>query len=188
MSFNSWNQTLMTAQTPGSALANTNVATSLLPPAARFTTPAGALQFVGQKMCLRMSGVISTYVGSPGTLSLSVLFGAATVFASGAIALNTTAQTNQTWRLDLDLDVRSVGNQQNATILGTGEFKSRAVVGSAAAGAGGGGTALLPDTNPTVGTGFDSTVAQVVDVFGQWSAANPANSIQLLSYELVNCI
>jgi hypothetical protein len=186
MSYNSWNQSLITAQTPGAALANSTLATSLLPPAARFTLPANLLN-IGTKFRIRCSGVVSTVVSAPGNLAFNVLFGSATVFGSGPIALNTTAVTNQTFDYESDITCRSIGNQQNATMLGTGKFSGRATVGAAANGVGGSGGMLIPDTNPTVGTGFDSTVSVVIDLLGQFSVANPSNSIQLLQYELILC-
>jgi hypothetical protein len=37
---------------------------------------------------------------------------------------------------------------------------------------------VLPyNAAPAVGTGFDSTAAQLVDLFATWSVANAANSI-----------
>jgi hypothetical protein len=66
--------------------------------------------------------------------------------------------------------------------MGIGRFTSESVVGSAA------GTALttmLPATAPVVGTGFDSTVTNVVDLFGTWSLSN-ANSIQVHKFTLTS--
>jgi len=41
----------------------------------------------------------------------------------------------------------------------------------------------MPNTTPAVGTGFDSTVSMVVDMFGTFSLNN-ANAIQLHQYWL----
>jgi hypothetical protein len=43
---------------------------------------------------------------------------------------------------------------------------------------------LLPASSPAAGTGFDSTAAFVVDVFGTWSVANASNSIRLDQFSL----
>jgi hypothetical protein len=40
---------------------------------------------------------------------------------------------------------------------------------------------MLPNAAPAVGTGFDSTVDMVLDLFGTWSLNN-ANSIQVHQY------
>ncbi len=183
MSSNSWNQTLITAQVDGTALTNSTTATSLLPAAAKFSMPANLLK-IGDVLRVRAVGRISTVVTTPGTLTLDVRFGSTVVFNGGAMALNTTAQTNATWDLEVYLTVRSIGATTTATVLGTGKWSSRAIVGSAAAGSGAGGTLLLPDTAPAVGTGFDSTASFVVDLFGTWSVANASNSIQVHQFEL----
>ena len=187
MSQNTWKQTLITSQVDGAALTNSAVAASILPPAAKFALPSNLCQ-IGMKMQLKASGRISTVVTTPGTLLLDVRLGATTViFNTGAMNLNVTAQTNASWELDLDLIVRSIGSGTVATILGTGKFSSRALIGSAAVAAGYGSVAVVPDTAPAVGTGFDSTATNVVDMFGTWSVANAANSILVHQYELVLC-
>jgi hypothetical protein len=187
LSYNSWNQSLITQQVDGTALATSTTATSLLAPAARFTLPANLLQ-VGTKLKVKASGRISTVVTTPGTLTLDVRLGASTViFNGGAMNLNVTAQTNAAWEFEADLLCRSIGNGTVATILGTGKFLSRALIGSPAVAAGYAGAAILPDTAPVVGTGFDSTVAQTLDFFGTWSVSNAANSILCHQFELVLC-
>ena len=52
---------------------------------------------------------------------------------------------------------------------------------------GGSGILLLPTATPVVGTGFDSTVSNVMDMFGTWSISN-ANSIQthIFTFEAMN--
>jgi hypothetical protein len=46
-------------------------------------------------------------------------------------------------------------------------------------------TLLIPNTTPAVGTGFDSTVANLVQVFGTFSIANAANAVQVQQYSLI---
>lgn len=187
MSYNSWQQTLITQQIDGTALANSTTATSIIAPAAKFTLPANLL-LVGTKFRINAGGRISTVVTTPGTLLLEVRFGATTVvFSGGLMNLNTTAQTNATWQLEVDLTCRAIGATTSGSIFGVGKFISRAIIGSAAVAAGGITNTLLPDTAPGVGTGFDSTASQVVDLFATWSVANAANSIRCDSYELILC-
>lgn len=186
MSYNSWNQSLITQQVDGSALASSTAATSLLAPQAKFTLPANLLQ-IGTKLIVRAGGRISTVVTTPGTLTLDIRLGSVVAFNGGAMNLNVTAQTNATWGLEIDLLVRSIGASTSATVIGIGNFWSRAVIGSAAVAAGGVGTSMLPDTAPAAGTGFDSTSAQIVDFFGTWSVSNASNSITCHQYELVLC-
>lgn len=183
MSSNSWNQTLITSQADSTALTNSTTATSILPAQAKFTMPANLLK-IGDVLRVKAFGRISTVVTTPGTLTLDVRFGSVVVFNGGAMTLNTTAQTNASWLLEAYLTVRSVGASTSATVLGTGVWASRAIVGSAAAGSGGPGNLLLPDTAPAAGTGFDSTASFTVDLFGTWSVASASNSITTHQFEL----
>lgn len=165
------------AAADSTALTNTTTATSILTGTAKPVIPAQTIGKAGKVYRGRLFGRISTLVTSPGTLTLDVRLGSTIVFNGGAMTLNTTAQTNATFEFEFLLKVSSVGSGATATILGAGKFTSRAVIGSAAVGAGGAGILLLPDTAPAVGTGFDSTIAQTLDVFGTWSVASASNSI-----------
>lgn len=129
-------------------------------------------------------GRISNIVTTPGTLTLDVRFGSTVVFNGAAMELNVVAKTNVTWEFDVTLVCRSIGSSTSATVLGIGKFISESVIGSAAPSAGGAGVLLLPSSAPAVGTGFDSTASQVVDLFAKWSISNAANSIQLHNYVL----
>ena len=188
MSSNSWVQALISAQVDGTALANSTTPTSILPPAARFTLPSNFFAYVGQAIWMRAIGRVSTVTSAPGTLTIDVRLGTVAtpivVFNGGAMNLNVTAQTNATWWFEAMLTARAIGNGTSANLMGTGEFSSRALIGSPALAVGYAGTALLPDTAPAVGTGFDSTITNVVDLFATWSTANAANSIQLHQYTL----
>lgn len=172
-------ETLALNAAAGSALTGT-AAGSLLPAAAKFTMPAGKLQ-VGQQIRIRASGKISNIVTTPGNLTLTVLFNSTpiTVWTGGAMALNVVAKTNVSWVLDLMLTVVSIGSGTAATLLGIGTLTSESVVGAAA---GTTLTACLPASAPAAGTGFDSTVANVIDLQGQFSLTG--NSMTLDAYEL----
>jgi hypothetical protein len=103
------------------------------------------------------------------------------VFASGAV-VTVASVTNKTWRLWIELTCRSIGASTSATLFGTGSLTSSAVVGATGGAA---TTAMLPDSAPAVGTGFDSTAAQVVDLYATWSASSASNSVQCHQYDLV---
>jgi hypothetical protein len=170
--------TLLNSIADGSALTNTTTATSILPVIAKPTLPANYL-FAGKMFRVTASGRISTLATSPGTLTLDLRFGAVSVFSSGAMSLNATAQTNVGWIYETMFTVRAVGATTTANVLGQGSWQSHAVIASPAPTAGGAGEHILPyNAAPAVGTGFDSTAAQLVDLFATWSVANAANSIQ----------
>lgn len=168
---------LAASQADGTALTASTTPTSILHASGKATIPAGALQ-VGSTIKVTLRGRISTVVTTPGTLTLDMRFGSVVISSLGAINLNTTAQTNASWEAEIVATVRALGTGTSANALVTARFSSRALVGSAAVAAGGVGVIVLPDTAPAVGTGFDSTASQLVDVFATWSLNN-ADSIQV---------
>ena len=175
-------QTLATAQAAGAANTGTTQV-SLLPTSALFTLPGGSLS-IGSKLFIEASGIMNTVVTTPGTTTFAVKFGSTAVFTSQAIALNVTAQTNASWVVRLQMTCRSVGSGTTATFITVGEFISRAGLGSPAVGTTAGvGAILMPDTAPVVGTGFDSTINNLID----FQVTNSvAGSITLYEYELTH--
>lgn len=188
MSQNSWWQQVANVILDGTALASSAAQTSLLTgtPGASggiYQYMGGTLQ-VGTEWLVRASGRVSTLVTTPGTLTFTVKIGSVNAIVTQAMALNTTAQTNQTWELEIHATARAIGTSTAAQMMWTGKFISRAVIGSGAAGATGVGILLLPETAPAVSTGFDSTITNAIDLQATWSVANAANSIQLQQYSL----
>lgn len=181
MSSNSWNQTLITAQGVGGTL-TAAAAASMLPAQAKFTFPANLLK-IGDKFQVKASGIISCVVTTPGTARFDVRFGSAVVFDTGALNLNTTAKTNVPWWLDVEMTVRSIGASTSATIIGQGIWASEAVIASPAPSAGGIGVLCVPVSSVGVGTGFDSTISNVVDSFFTQTVAT--GSMTLQEYELI---
>lgn len=169
---------LASASADGTALTNSIAATSILHGSGIATLPAGALQ-VGSMIRIILRGRVSTVVTTPGTLTFDLRLGAVIVSAFGAITLNTVSQVNTGWELTVMAVVRSIGNGTVATALCTASFVSRAIVGSPAITAGSAGETMLPDAAPAVGTGFDSSTAQAINIFATWSVANAGNSIQV---------
>lgn len=173
-------QTLASCHAAGAAVTGTSI-TSLLHGSALFTLPGGSLN-EGDEIEVAASGQMNTVVTTPGTTIFTLKFGSVAVFASQAIALNIVAQTNAWWDLVLNAVVRSIGNGTLAALLTTGKFTSRASLNAPAVGTTNGvGVVGLPDTAPAVGTGFDSTVSNLVDLQVTNSVAG---SIQCLRYKL----
>jgi hypothetical protein len=178
-----WEELLASAPIDGAALANTVTPTSILPAAAKITLPANSLR-PGSMLRVRASGRISNIITTPGTLTLDIRFGAIVVANGGAMALNTVAKTNVPWMLEWLLTVRAIGSGTTANLIHQGLWTSEAVVGSSLPDAGSAGSAMLPNAAPAVGNGFDSTTAQLVDLFATWSIANAGNSLQLHQFGL----
>jgi len=182
-----WMETLIAQQADGAALASSTTATSILLGQAKQTIPAGYFDAIGKSMTVKASGRVSTVVTTPGTLTLDIRFGSVIVATSQAIALNVTAQTNATWDLEWNLTARAVGSSTSANLMHVGKWISRASLNAPAVGTTNGvGTVLIPDTAPAVGTGFDSTAAQTVDLFATWSVSNASNSILCHMFKLIS--
>ena len=120
---------------------------------------------------------------TPGTARFDVRFGSAVVFDSGALNLNIVAKTNVPWWLDIELTVRSIGASTSATILGQGTFTSEAVIASPLPSVGGNGVLNIPVSGVAVGTGFDSTASNFIDLFFTQTVAT--GSLTLQQYDLV---
>lgn len=168
---------LASATNDGTALTASIAATSLLHGSGKAVIPAGALQ-IGSMIKATIRGRMSNIATTPGTLTFDMRLGAVVISALGALNLNTAANTNASFELELIATIRMLGAGASANALVTARATSRALIGSALVASGGNQTIILPDTAPAVGSGFDSSTALLVDVFGTWSISN-ANSIQV---------
>jgi hypothetical protein len=175
---NAWYAPLITLQAAGPALSNSTTQTSVLNGQAKATLPAEFLQYIGQKLKISASGIISTASATPGTLSWTIMFGSIAVYAGGASGTLATSAANSPWTLEIDLTVRSVGSGTSATVAGAGRFQSLGLSAS---------TPVQIFAVPGALTGFDSTVASVVDLQATWSVASASNSLTCHAYELTSC-
>lgn len=142
-------------------------AASCIPTASRLILPNN-FWHVGKELLIDISGRISCAVTTPGTARFDLRTGPSgtiVAFDTGALNLNIVAKTNVPWRLQAKLTCRAVGNGALTTLFGVGTFQSEAVVGSPLPSAGGNGTLLCPVGAPAVGTGFDNTAANALDMF-----------------------
>jgi hypothetical protein len=182
-----YQSTLIEAQVDGTAVANTTTETSLLPAVAKIVLPSGYINRIGKRFQIRASGRISNIATTPGTLTLRFKLGPTAniaVATSQAFSLNVVAKTNVTWVLEACMTVRAIGSGTAANVFTNGTWTSESVVGSGVPTAGGAGTGMWGASAPAVGTGFDSSVANQVDLTAAWSIANAGNSIQLHTFAL----
>ena len=187
MSLQTWQETLIATNVDGAAVTNTTTPTSILggtgtgASQAKLTLPSNFF-YVGRVLKITAQGRISTVVTTPGTLTLDIRLGAVIAANGGAMTLSTTAKTNVAWWLEWVLTCRAIGSGTTSNLMHQGMFSSEAAGATTVAGEA--KSIMLPQSAPAVGTGFDSTAAQTVDLFGTWSVANAANSIQLHQYKL----
>jgi hypothetical protein len=178
----SWCQALVSAQVVGTGPSNTLTATSTIPAAAKFTIPANFF-YIGAVLRLTMAGQISNVATTPGTLTLDVRFGAVIAFNAGAVQMSTTVHTTLPFWWDVLLTCRAIGASTSANLMGQSKLQGQMILTSGAD-ITTHGTALAPNTTPAVGTGFDSTLSQVVDIFATFSVNTSATNISVQQYVL----
>lgn len=183
MSRQSWQETLIASYTDGPAITNTVTQGSIIPTDAKVVLPANYFQ-LGTVLKITAQGRVSNVVTTPGTLLFQVLFGATAVYnnAAAAMNLNVVAKTNVTWWLEILMTCRAVGTAAN--LMGIGQWTSESVVGAPANTAGGAGSLFIPASAPAVGSNFDSTVSQAIDLQAKFSVATATTSIQTHEYKV----
>ena len=142
-------------------------AASCIPAASRLILPNNYWT-PGKQWKVKLQGRISCAATTPGTARFDLRTGPSgtiIAFDSGPLNLNTAGKTTVPWDLDIDLTCRAVGTGVQTTLFGIGKFTSEAVVGAPAPASGGNGVLLVPVGTPAVGTGFDNTAANAVDLF-----------------------
>lgn len=191
MSNKGWVETVASAQSDGPAKSSFTTAVSILPDHARYVIPGGSsgqsLYWAGQQLRLTASGRISNVVTSQPTFTFEVRMGPASAvvaFSTGALTCSTTAHTNLPWWLDVLLTLRSPG--ATAAFMGQAIVHSQVFVASGATADGANTHTMLmgPNTAPTVGSTFDTTGANMLDLFCGCSASNASNAITLHQYSL----
>jgi hypothetical protein len=187
MSLQTWQETLVSAQVAGTTLTASTTPTSIIPAAARYTLPANYMA-IGKVFRIRFAGQLGNIVTTPGTLTLDVRMGPTSnivVFNGGAMQLSSTAHTALPIMGEIMLTCRAINAGTGANFMGQGWATAQALSLTAVADSTTTpATLLMPNTTPGVGTGFDSTVPMVVDLFGTFSLNN-ANAITIQQYALI---
>lgn len=174
---------LVIASTDGPTL-TAAAAASCIPVASRLILPNNYWT-IGKQLRVKMSGRISCAVTTPGTARFDLRTGPSgtiVAFDTGALNLNIVAKTTVPWQLDIDLTCRAVGTGTATQLFGIGRFTSEAVVGAPLPSAGGNGVLMVPVGAPGVGTGFDNTAANAVDMFFTQTVAT--GSMTVHQYEI----
>jgi hypothetical protein len=183
MSMQTW-QELITAQTSAGTLFNTyTTAKTVINPQALVSLPPNYL-YPGKILRVKVQGGISNVITAQPTFTFQVMMGAIVVHTSGAILTTTTAHALIPFDYEVLLRCDTVGNGTTAKFLAQGKLTGIMFVISGAVGdpTAGVGTIMCPNTAPAVGTGFDSTIANVMDFFVGISVSNAANGIQVYNY------
>lgn len=182
----SFAEVLLVSQVDGPNVNTFTTAVSILPGAAKYWLPAGFFSQIGKSIKITAQGRISSTAASV-NYTFDVRLGPSTpsivVWNGGVIATPAFVKTNVSFRLEIILTCRSIGNSTSATLIGVAVADSESFPGGTAT-AGIVGSSILPATAPAVGTGFDSTVANVLDLFLTCGTSAAGNGIVVHQYIL----
>lgn len=189
-----WVGSLASQIAAGSLLATYTTAVSVINPQALYTIVPSFLN-IGSMLRVTVYGGLSNIVTTPGTVTFQINLGAIAVWTSGAIQMNATAHTTFPFMLQVLLTCRSLGSGTAATFIGGGmligtQFTRTATTVDAwgtnvgfTAGANVSDCALaVPDIAPAAGTGFNSTISNILDFFVGFSISAGGNGVQIQSY------
>lgn len=164
-----WADPLIVMPVDGPAVSGTAEA-SLLDPAVKKQMPGNYFKR-NKKVRVVAHGRVSNIVTTPGTLTFRLKWGSTIVLAATqALVVNTTATTNVSFSLYLDMTCRSDGTA--ATFMLEGWVASVAFGATTAV-----GFVLIPLSAPAVGSAVDVTANQFFDLTAQWSLTG--NTLQV---------
>jgi hypothetical protein len=135
-------------------------AASCVPTYVPTTLPAGYFQ-IGRMWRVTWAGRISSVITTPGTARFDLRLGGVVAFDSGAISLDTAAQTTVPFLYQAVLTCRAVGSGTSANLMGVGLYTSVNHLNNHAHG----NAVMYPSGAPAVGTGFNSQSALTLDSF-----------------------
>lgn len=182
-----YSQTLKTQHHVNPGFATFTTAKSVINPQALYILPAGALM-VGDGLRFTIRGAISNIVTTPGLMNFQIKIGPTAnivVFDTGNIQLNATAHTLLPFKLDVLLTLRSDGPlATNAQFMPWSEIAGVMFTKTAAQVDGVNSESVIqePVTAPVLGTAFDSTVANIVDLWAGFTISNAANLVRIDQY------
>lgn len=158
-------------------------AKSVINPTELVTLPPNYLE-VGKRFQTTVGAALSNIITTPGTVTFQIMMGSIVAWTSGAIQLNATAHTLLPMRLVVDWRVDTIGSGTTAKLLGMGTLQGihfTLTAGQVDA-VNVPGAFSVPATAPAVGTGFDSTISNILDFWVGFSISNAGNGIQVFDY------
>jgi hypothetical protein len=179
MTRQAFNELLVSTTADGTAVGNSATEAIIVPD---FVFPANYF-IQGTTIRFTLGGRISNIVTATPTITFKVHIGTATlsataVFSTGALVTRATVATNESWRAEGTIVCRSSGT--GGTLMCMGEFDLPNLTGATTALV---ATVIMPSTAPATQP-VDTTVANVLGIAAQWSAASASNTIQVHRYHL----
>jgi hypothetical protein len=188
-----WNQNLTTQRTAGTLFNTYTTSKTVINQQDLVPLQANYFQ-LGSKLRIRICGAISNIVTTPGTITFEVAFinsaaAVVTVWSSGAVQLNATAHTTLPFQLEIDLTCQLTNTGVGgaiAKLMGVGRLSG--VMFTKTAGQTDGANTetvmMVPVTAPALGTAFDSTLAQTIDLRVGFSISNAGNGVRIDQYDV----
>jgi hypothetical protein len=177
-----YTQVLTSQRAAGTAFATFTTAKSVLN-VTELVPLLGNTLAVGSKLRINAWGGLSNIVTTPGTVTFQIMMGTIVVWSSGAIQMTTTANTLAPFHLEAILRLDSAGSGTAAKFIGGGKLASlNLTIGSGANPTVTDSFISAPVGAPAVGTGFDSTISNILDFFVGFSISNGGNAVQLYDY------
>ena len=183
MAIETYVQSLTTQHAGGTAQNTYTTAKSVINTQALYTLPAD-FWTVGRYLELNVEAALSNIVTTPGTITFQVMMGSIVVLTSGAIQLNATAHTLLPVSIDARMTCRAVGAGTSANLMGQMWIRGiqpTLTIGQTDA-ANTSGVFAGPATAPAVGTGFNSTIANILDFWVGFSVSDAGNGITIHQY------
>ncbi len=176
-------QVLTSQKAAGSANATYTTAKSVINASELVTLPANYLT-IGSKFRISALLALSNIVTTPGTFAIQIMMGSIVAFTTGNIQLNATAHTSLPLVFEAVLRVDSIGSGTTAKFLGQSKMTGIQPTLTAAQvdAVNTSGSFLGPVTLPAVGTGFDSTIANILDFWVGFSISNSGNGVTVQDY------
>lgn len=139
---------------------------------------------IGRALRIDALGSLKNIVTTPGTVTFNLKLGSVVVFTTGAIQLNADVHAILPFWLEIMLTCRSVGSGTSATFMGQGKITGKMVTVTAGQvdGPNTHSVLMVPTSAPAVGTGFDSTAAQQLDLQAAFSIQATGTGVQLEQY------
>ena len=183
MAYQKWSDLLVASTVGGNSFGNFTTAKTVIPTNALKTLPADFFE-IGRALEIDVLGGIGTLVTTPGTITFQCKLGSVVAFTTGAIQLNATAHTNLPFWLKIHLTCRAVGSGTSANLMGQAIACGTMLTVTAGQTDGANSQTIImaPATAPAVGTGFDSTAAQQLDLFAGFSISDAANTVKIEQY------
>jgi len=185
MSMQTWVEQIAYQPISGTLFNTYTTAKTVITPTALVSLPPNYLT-IGKLLRIKVQGGLSNITTAQPTFTFQVMLGSIVVHTSGAITTSTTAHTLIPFDYEVLLRVNAVGSSTSANMLGQGVLRGIMFVVGAVADPTTytANTMMCPNTAPAAGTGYDSTIANVLDFWVGISASNAANGIQIYNYSV----